>query len=125
MSFNRLSYDSCAYATDLKQSVTPLDYQLYVGKFENKKPCPCNKKGNNLKQCNVEFGTRADVENELYNLNRPGTLCPNKKFNPKENNFNHSYHPPRLCQGIYHITPTGLDKITSNGLNKINTKVTC
>ena len=126
MSFNRLPYDKCAYAVDLKQSVTPLDYQLYVGKFENQKPCPCNEKGNNLKNCNVEFGTRADVENELYNLNRPGTLCPNKKYNPKdEKNFNHTYHPPRLCQGHYHITPTGLAPVKSNGLKKVETKLQC
>lgn len=124
MSFNRLAYDTCAYKVDLKQSVTPLDYQLYVGKFENTKPCPCNKE-NTLEKCNVKFGTRADVENELYNLNRPGTLCPNKKYNPKEKNFNHTYHPPRLCQGIYHITPTGLKPIKSNGLSKVNTDIKC
>lgn len=126
MSFDRLMYDKCAYAVDLKQSVTPLDYQLYVGKYENKSPCPCNKKGNNLKNCNVTFGTRVDVENELYNLNRPGTLCPGKKYNPKDKkNFKHTYHPPTLCQGHYFITPTGLDPIKSTGLNKINTKIDC
>lgn len=125
MSFNRLQYDSCAYATDLKQSVTPLEYQLFVGKYENEKPCPCNSEGNSLDKCNVDFATRADVENELYNLNRPGTLCPDKKYNPKEKNFNHTYHPPTLCQGIYHITPTGLKKPESNGLNENNIKVSC
>ena len=126
MSFNRLPYDKCAYAVDLKQSVTPLDYQLYVGKFENQKPCPCNEKGNNLENCNVKLETRADVENELYNLNRPGTLCPDKKYNPKDkNNFNNTYHPPRLCQGHYHITPTGLAPVKSNGLKKIKTNLDC
>ena len=124
MSFNRLSYDSCAYATDLKQSVTPLDYQLYVGKYENQKPCACNKDGNSLEKCNVALPTRAEVENELYNLNRPGTLCPDKKYSPTDkNNFKNSYHPPRLCQGHYHMTPTGLAEVKDNGLTKINTKV--
>lgn len=124
MSFTRLTYDKCAYAIELKQSVSPLDYQLYVGKFENKKPCPCNKEGNDLKKCNVALSTRADVENELYNLNRPGTLCPGKKYNPNdESNFKNTYHPPRLCQGHYFITPTGLAPINNNGLKKINTSV--
>lgn len=122
MSFNRLSYDDCAYTVDVKQSVSPLDYQLYVGKFENQKPCPCNEGGNTLDKCNVTFGTRAEVENELYNLNRPGTLCPNKKYNPQEKNFNHTYHPPRLCQGHYNITPTGLKPITNNGLKNENSQ---
>ena len=126
MSFNRLSYDCCAYSTELKQSVSPLDYHLYSGKFRNQKPCPCNKPNNNLEHCNVDFLTRTRVENELYNLNRPGTLCPSKKYNPAdETNFENSYHPPTLCQGHYHITPTNLPLITSTGLNKINTAVNC
>lgn len=121
MSFNRLSYDKCAYAVDLKQSVTPLDYQLYVGKYENKKPCAC---GNDSKKCSVALPTRAEVENELYNLNRPGTLCPNKKYNSSDkNNFKNSYNPPRLCQGHYHIAPTGLAPVTSNGLKKVETNI--
>lgn len=123
MSFNRLSYDSCAYAVDLKQSVTPLDYQLYVGKYENSKPCPCNSEGNNLEKCNVALHTRAEVENELYNLNRLGTLCPDKKYNPNEKNFDNVYHPPRLCQGHYNLTPTNLTKVENNGLKAINTKI--
>lgn len=120
MSFNRLQYDDCAYATELKQSVTPLEYQLYVGKYENSKPCADNESD---KKCNVDFKTRTDVENELYNLNRSSTLCPDKKFNPKAENFSHSYNPPTLYQSIYHITPTGLTKPTSNGLNNDNLTV--
>jgi len=73
MSFNRLHYDTCQYAKQLEQSITPLDYQLFVGKFENEKPCPCNKGKNDNKHCNVEFVRRAEVENELLNLERPGT----------------------------------------------------
>lgn len=114
MSFNRLHYDACAYAKNIKQSVSPLEYQLYLGKFENVKPCPCK---DNKHECNVPFETRADVENELYNLNRPGTLCPEKKYNPKADNYSHNYHPPTLCQGIYHITPSGLKKPTTNGID--------
>ena len=31
MSFNRLPYDSCAYAKTLQQSTDPLDYNLFKG----------------------------------------------------------------------------------------------
>ena len=120
MSFNRLQYDDCAYATELKQSVSPLEYQLYIGKYENSKPCACNESD---KTCNVDFTTRTDVENELYNLNRSSTLCPSKKFNPKANNFTNTYTPPTLCENIYHMTPSGLTKPTSNGLNNDNLTV--
>ena len=34
MSSNRLCYDKCAYDKKLKQSTSPLDYNLYTGKFE-------------------------------------------------------------------------------------------
>jgi hypothetical protein len=40
MSFNRLPYDSCAYAKTLQQSTDPLDYNLFRGKFESCEQCP-------------------------------------------------------------------------------------
>jgi hypothetical protein len=121
MSFNRLEYDTCAYAKELQESTTPLEYQLYLGKFENDESCVCNP-NKNLK-CMVELGTRADVENELFNLKRPNhtSRCPEKKFSPnKKENFTHSYHPPYVCETIYHLTPTNVVKPTSNGLKPLN-----
>ena len=35
MSSNRLIYDRCAYATEIKESTEPLEYNLFLGKFEN------------------------------------------------------------------------------------------
>ena len=34
MSSNRLIYDKCSYAIELKESTSPLDYYLYKGKYE-------------------------------------------------------------------------------------------
>jgi hypothetical protein len=82
MSSNRLIYDKCAYATEIKESTGPLEYNLFKGKYENCKQCEAGQFANIL-----EFGPRADVESELYGLNRPGTLCPQLKFDPK----NYSY----------------------------------
>ena len=39
MSFNRLTYDNCAYSTTVKESVSSLDYNLFKGKYENCTQC--------------------------------------------------------------------------------------
>ncbi len=115
MSSNRLIYDSCAYATTIKESTSPLEYNLYRGKFENCKQCPVGDFTNNL-----EFGSRADTESELYGLNRPGTLCPTLKFNPASGFKNPAFSPAKMCESIYYITPNNLEKPTSNMLNENN-----
>ena len=38
MSSNRLMYDTCAYKRNW-ESTTPLDYNLYAGKYENCSKC--------------------------------------------------------------------------------------
>ena len=81
MSSNRLIYDTCAYKQNLEQSVGPLAYQLYPGRFEN-----CNK-------CRIELGTvggtavshikgnLVDLESDLKGTTRKASLCPEKKYN--------------------------------------------
>ena len=39
MSSNRLMYDSCAYKQKLGESTSPLNYNLYTGKYENCAKC--------------------------------------------------------------------------------------
>lgn len=72
---NRLIYDNCAYQKRLYESTSPLDYNLYQGKFEN-----CNK-------ClHDKFWTPyqlVDIETELRNQNRPLSHCDQFKYNPK------------------------------------------
>ena len=84
---NRLTYDQCAYAQALNQSVSPLSYLLDPVKFEH-----CSK-------CRVELGVVGgtavshvnanliDVENDLRNQTRPGTRCAEYKFVPKPDNI--------------------------------------
>ena len=48
MSFNRLSYDSCAYSKNLQQSTDPLEYNLFKGKFESCNSCPVGDFTSNL-----------------------------------------------------------------------------
>lgn len=112
MSFNRLEYDKCAYAQKLTESTSPLSYLLFKGKFENNKDCKLSDHDNDMSQLNKTI-----VENELYNLNRTGTLCSAKKYNPTDNVVVPKHSPVRLCENIHQLTPSGLPKITSNGLS--------
>ena len=112
MSFNRLRYDTCAYAKSLEESTNPLEYTLYKGKFENTKQCPVGNFTNNL-----PFGSRADIESELYGLTRQESKCPDKKFNPNNPSPKADFTPPRVCDNIYYITPTNMKMPTSNGFD--------
>ena len=83
MSFNRLSYDGCAYKKTLEESTGTLSYILDPIKYES-----CSK-------CRVEFGVvggtnvshnkgnLVDIENELFNITRKLSKCPSKKYAPK------------------------------------------
>jgi hypothetical protein len=74
-SSNRSKYDSCEYEKSLMESVAPLSYMLYDGKFENCEKCIYDNK----------FYRRydlVDAESEILNITRPNTKCPQGKYNP-------------------------------------------
>lgn len=104
MSFTRLDYDCCAYAKDLQESTTPLEYLMYRGKFENCKKCPDNTN-------NLDFGIKVDVENELRNQTRYSTKCPSKKYDPTKPFPAAKTTNPHVCERI----PSGLKKPTGPG----------
>ena len=80
MSFNRLTYDTCAYKHSLAESVGTLSWVLDPSRFEN-----CNK-------CRIEFGTvggtnvshikgnLVDLETELRGTTRLQSKCPTLKY---------------------------------------------
>jgi len=115
MSSNRLSYDKCAYATEIKESTSPLEYYLFKGKYENCKQCPVGEFTNNL-----EFGSRAETESELYGITRLGSKCPSLKFDPSKEFKYPEFSPARMCESIYSLTPNNLEKPTTNMLNERN-----
>jgi hypothetical protein len=85
MSFNRLSYDDCFYKANLSESVSYLSYMLDPVRYEH-----CNK-------CRPEIGivggtsvshvkgNLVDLENNLFGIDRPNTLCPSYKWIPSTN----------------------------------------
>lgn len=115
MSSNRLIYDKCAYASDIKESTEPLEYNLFVGKYENCKECPVGKYGNVL-----PFGPKTDTESELLGLSRPTTNCPGLQFQKGDKFNNMPLSAARMCDSIYYITPNNLVKPTSNMINEKN-----
>ena len=114
MSFNRLPYDSCAYAKTIQQSTEPLDYNLYKGKYESCEQCT-----GALFPSDLDFGVRVDVENDLKGHVRTGSKCDNEKF-PKNSNTVAEFTPMITCQSIYSLTPNNLEKPKTNGLKDIN-----
>jgi hypothetical protein len=114
MSFNRLSYDSCAYSKTLQESTDPLEYNLFKGKFESCINCPISNSTNIL-----EFGIKTDVESDLKGQVRMGSRCPSEKF-PRNAAPAASFSPAITCQSIYKLTPNNLVKPTTNGLKDLN-----
>ena len=114
MSFNRLSYDTCAYSKTLQESTDPLEYNLFKGKFESCINCPIGNSTNIL-----EFGIKADVESDLKGQVRMGSRCPSEKF-PLNAGPGASFTPAITCQSIYNLTPNNLVRPTTNGLKDLN-----
>jgi hypothetical protein len=115
MSSNHLKYDTCAYATSIKESTEPLEYWLFKGKYETCNASP-NADFNNI----IDFPSRADVESELFGINRLGTDCPSLKFDPTKPFKNPMFSPPIIGQNIYGITPSNLINTKSNMINENN-----
>ena len=82
MSFNRSSYDKCAYSLQLSRSVGPGDYNLYAGYGESCSECnplygPINNKNaaSSKKVGELGFGSLVDVESNLLNRVTPLNNC--------------------------------------------------
>ena len=83
MSSNRLMYDTCAYKKRLDESVGPLNYVLYPGKYENCSKCRIElgvTGGNNV---SLFSGNLVDLESDLRGQTREASLCPSKKYQPR------------------------------------------
>lgn len=76
-SFNRLPYDKCAYMQRLQESTSPLNYQMYEGKFQSCNKCLLDGVFHRPFDANV-----VQIESELKNILRPNTSCNVYKYNP-------------------------------------------
>lgn len=125
-SFNRLRYDGCAYSIDLAQSVEPLQWQMYPGKFENCSKCIYES------QFWRPFDNEiVDRESELKGIMRRETKCFKSKYSPGCKNTEQpclstfgSSVPIVYAQEICPIVHSGLPKITDPGY-VLNTEPFC
>jgi hypothetical protein len=82
MSWNRTTYDQCAYNKKLSQSTSPINYMMDTNKFYNSNDCRADfgiLGGNNV---SVTKKNMVDVENDLFGITRQNSLCPERKFIP-------------------------------------------
>lgn len=95
MSFNRLMYDDCACKQKTSDSTTPMEYQLYKGKFENCNKCSAD---GAIARDTISYGELVSLENELRNQTDPVSICPSNKHNPSTANKGVAINPPTVCQ---------------------------
>ncbi len=115
--FTRSLYDRCAYQKDLYQSVEPLGFQMYPGKYEN-----CSKCTYDETQFWRPFdGQIVDAESELTNRTRRYTRCPQYKYLPGckkscycTNTFDKS-NPVVMAQEACAIVSNNLPRILGPG----------
>ena len=129
MSSNRLSYDSCAYQKSLQESMSPLDYMLYTGKYDNCAKCRIEfgvVGGNNV---SLFSGNLVDLESELRGQTRQASLCPTNESifltNPKLMNqpsCNIQYYPKTPTQQPSKVSGCSFPQNNMKVIEKFNTE---
>lgn len=122
-SFNRMTYDNCAYTEDLHQSTSPLLYQMSRYKFENCSACTFD--GTYFAPFDL-----VDYESELKNISRPSSLCSNMKYSSTckksplcTSTFDPS-NPVVYAPNVCPVVCNNIRKVKSPGY-KVEGNVTC
>lgn len=98
MGFNTSpTYDNCRYEKKLQRSVSPFEYQMFLGKYENCNKCRVNEKI-------IKPFDLVDIESELWNINKPLSDCDKYKYNSTNGKYTSTFSanapvvlPPNLC----------------------------
>ena len=116
-SSNRLSYDVPEFNQRVAESVTPLEYQLYSGKYLRDNWCG---KIHN-KTSELAFGERVSIENDVLNIDRKSSKASIQKYQPpcdeapSCNLKHHNFSPALLCDR--NVVWTNLVKPTNPGFD--------
>lgn len=102
---SRLDYDDCAYKKELEQSLGCFEYQINPDMYENCSRCVVDEFP---RPFDPKF---VDAESELFNITRPASKCPSRKYNPlckKSSKCTSTYDPsnpvvlaPEVCPIVY------------------------
>lgn len=76
-SSNRQLYDNCVYQKNLYEATAPLNFNLFLGKYENCQKCTYN--GDYWVRYDPQI---VDIETELRNQTRPLSKCDQFKYSP-------------------------------------------
>ena len=111
-SYNRKLYDNCQSQLKLKESVTPSEYMLYSGAYENELSSEyCTKNTNaTISNTHDSIGNRIDIDSELKYLVK-GSNCNHDKHKPCDNSQEKRCNPgvpsnPKICERD--IVPTNM-----------------
>jgi hypothetical protein len=96
MSFNRLTYDDCAYKSELNESVSYLGYMLDPIRYEHCQKCRPEIGIIGGTAVSHGKGNLVDLENNLFGIDRPNTHCPSYKWTPRSDG---------IVQGKEYIKP--------------------
>lgn len=103
-SSNRRLYDNCQFNLQLKESVSPGEYKLFSGAYENELNSEYCSKNAEATISNVwkSIGKRTDLESDLLAMKRL-TSCVDDKHKPCENSTENRCNPgvpanPRVCE---------------------------
>lgn len=104
---NQPLYDVCKTHIQIIDSVSPMGYQMYQGKFVNDVRCGGNK--------GVSLSERIDRESELKNITRPLSDCAEMKYQPGCDN--------KICKDTFKMNndpiPFDICPIVFNNMPKI------
>ena len=114
MSFNRLTYDTCAYRHDLAESVGTLSWILDPNRYEN------------ANKCRIEFGVvggtnvshvqgnLVDVESDLKGTTRLNSKCPTLQYlNPCPTGTMNSCQPKQI---VIRNTPSTTGRVINTNM---------
>ena len=116
MSFNRLSYDHCAYKSELAESVSYLSYMLDPVRYEHCQKCRPESGIVGGTAVSHAKGNLVDLENNLFGIDRPNTHCPTFKWTPGDKQGKEYIKPvchPQIDTTPMHLRPCQFHNTTS------------
>jgi hypothetical protein len=87
MSYNRLSYDECAYSREISNNITILKYIINDNLYEHPDKCLNGKGLLGGSTVSTIRGNVVDLESELRGITRNLSKCSSSKPKPLDNEF--------------------------------------
>lgn len=85
MASSRLSYDMCAYRSQLKQSVSPIDFYTDINRYRNDRACRSDRPAGETgliggPNVSLTRGDQVDLDSDMRGITRNGSACPDLQY---------------------------------------------